>query len=144
MDVEWLILADAAQVTGGKLYVMGGGWDRVVANKFPFPQNMSIALSFRVPWTQTNEKHSFEVEIADMDGGTIAKVPGQFEVGRPAGASPGQDQRAQFAVNINWTISKAGGYVVVARLDGEEERRFPFNVVAGPTSAAGKPNGSES
>ena len=29
MDVEWLILADAAQVNGNKLYLLEGGWDRL-------------------------------------------------------------------------------------------------------------------
>ena len=29
MEVDWLILADSAQVTGGKLYMLGGGWDRL-------------------------------------------------------------------------------------------------------------------
>ena len=146
MDVEWLILADAAQVTGGKLYLIGGGWDKVTANKFPHPQSMSIAVSFRVPWTETNERHSFEVEIAGADGEAIAKVPGQFEVGRPPGTPPGQDQRAQFAVNVNWSINKPGGYVVVARVDGQEGRRFPFNVVAGPMAgqaASGAQEGKE-
>ena len=131
MDVEWLILADAAQVTGGKLYLIGGGWDKVTTNKFPLRQSMSIAVSFRVPWTETNERHSFEVEIESADGEAIAKVPGHFEIGRPPGTPPGQDQRAQFAVNANWSINKPGGYVVIARVDGQEGQRFPFTVVPG-------------
>ena len=138
MDVEWLILADAAEVTGGKLYLIGGGWDQITVQRFPFQQSMSIAVSFRVPWTETNEKHSFEIEVANIDGASIAKVPGQFEVGRRPGIPAGQDQRAQFNVNINWAIKEAGGYVVVCRLDDEERRRFPFNVVAGP-QASGQP-----
>ena len=137
MEVEWLILADSAQVTGGKLFLLGGGWDRVTANSFPFAHNMSIAVSFRVPWNQTNEQHSFEIEIANGDGGTITTVPGQFEVGRPSGLPAGQDQRAQFAVNMNWTINEAGSYVIIARLDGEEGGRFPFNVVPGAGGPAG-------
>ena len=31
-SIEWLILADAAEVVGGKLYLMGGGWDRLTVN----------------------------------------------------------------------------------------------------------------
>ena len=56
MEVEWLILADSAQVTGGKLFLLGGGWDRVTANSFPFAHNMSIAVSFRVPWCPVSSK----------------------------------------------------------------------------------------
>ena len=137
MEVEWLILADAAEATGGKLYLIGGGWDQLTVQKFPFQQSMAIAVSFRVPWNQTNEKHSFEIEVANADGGSIARVPGQFEVGRRPGIPVGQDQRAQFVVNVNWAIKDAGGYVVICRLDGEERRRFPFNVVASPAAPAG-------
>jgi len=39
MEVEWLILADAAQVVGNKLYLMGGGWDKLTINNvFPADQ----------------------------------------------------------------------------------------------------------
>ena len=94
MDVEWLILADAAQVTGGKLYLIGGGWDKVTANKFPHPQSMSIAVSFRVPWTETNERHSFEVEIAGADGEAIAKVTAESGLTRLSSAAAPDRVRA--------------------------------------------------
>ena len=69
MEIEWLILADAAQITGGKLYLMGGGWDQINVDTLPHPQNMAIAVSFRVPWTETNLKHNFKIEIVGGDGG---------------------------------------------------------------------------
>jgi len=143
VEVEWLILADAAQVTGGKLYLLGGGWDRLTVSVLGQNQSMAIAVSFRVPWTQTNEKHNFEIELVTEDGTTITRVPGQFEVGRPTGLAPGQDQRAQIVVNVHWTITETGIYVVNARLDGQEGQRFPFTVVAGaipPGSQARAPD----
>lgn len=72
MKLEWLILADSAQVIGNKLYLLGGGWDRVTINKgFPALHPMAVALSFRVPWEETNRKHKFEVEIVTADGKQI-------------------------------------------------------------------------
>src|SRR5688500_1930861 len=39
MEVEWLILADSAQVIGGKLFLLGGGWDVLTVNtSFPWQQ----------------------------------------------------------------------------------------------------------
>jgi hypothetical protein len=151
MEVEWLILADAAQVVGNKLYLMGGGWDRITVNKEPpVPHSMAVAVSFRVAWNETNQRHSFQIEVATGDGQSIGRVDGHFEVGRPAGLPPGQDQRTQIAVNVNWRINQLGTYVVVARIDGQEGRRFPFNVVAGPSLASQqrreegpKPEGSD-
>jgi hypothetical protein len=133
MEVEWLILADAAQVTSNKLYLLGGGWDRlVIARTFPVTHQMAVATAFRVSWNETNQKHDFEIEVVDADGTGIAKLAGQFEVGRPPGIPPGQDQRTQIAVNLGLPLKHPGTYEVVARLNGEESRRFPFNVVAHP------------
>lgn len=133
MEVEWLILADAAQVVGNKLYLLGGGWDRLTINrKLPTQHTLALAASFRVPWNETNQKHSFEIEISDGDGNIIGSVGGQFEVGRPPGIPPGQDQRTQVSVSATMQINELGSYQVVSRLNGQEGRTLPFNVVAGP------------
>ncbi|MFN8559031.1 MAG: hypothetical protein U0531_17380 [Dehalococcoidia bacterium] len=94
MEVEWLILADAAQVVGGKLYLLGGGWKVLnVSAGFPVQQRCAVAVSFEAPWNETNVPQQVEVEVATEDGRTLAKMEGQFEVGRPPGIPPGQSQR---------------------------------------------------
>jgi hypothetical protein len=138
MEVEWLILADAAQVVGAKLYLLGGGWDRLTVNRpFPFDQRLALALSISVPWNETNQKHSFEVEIVSEDNTTeeqksLVKVGGQFEVGRPPGIRAGQVQRFQLAVDMNLKIETAGIKTVIARIEGQEMRRIEFTVLSGP------------
>ena len=137
MQIEWLILADAAQVVGGKLYLLGGGWNRfTVNNGFPANHSMAVAVSVGVPWNETNERRSFEIEIATEDGETVAKTGGQFEVGRPPGIPAGSEQRMQMAATINWQVKRPATYVILARVDGTDERRFPFFVVEGQMSAA--------
>ena len=133
MEVEWLILSDAAEVTGNKLYLLGGGWDRLTVNsKFPLRQNMAIALSIRVPWNETNQKHSLQVEIVTADGESVFQFGGQVEVGRPPGIPPGQDQRMQAVVSVGLTLQHPGTYEIIARVENQEMRRTHFNVVAGP------------
>ncbi len=63
MQVDFMILADAAQVAGGKLYIMGAGWDTIVAKQFPFVRQLAMAIGFLVPWEETNERHDFELTI---------------------------------------------------------------------------------
>ena len=129
MEVEWLIIADAAQVVGGKLYLLGGGYDRVTLPKGPpAGHSMAVAVSFRVPWNETNVKHDFELKILDGDGQEIFGGNGQFEVGRAPGILPGQDQRTQLAMNIGWQVERLGSYEAVASVK-DAERRFPFHVV---------------
>ena len=129
MHIEWLILADAAQIVGNKLYVMGGGWDRLAVDKVPKQHSMGIAMSIRVPWNHTNERHSFEIVITSEDGQTISKAEGTFESGRPPGVTVGQDQRVQFAMNAIMTLGGPGTFVVLAHIDDQEEKRVPFNVI---------------
>ena len=131
MEVEWLILCDAAQVVGNKLYLLGGGWDRLIVRKgFPVQQQIGLAISVSVPWNNTNERHSFEIEIATEDGMRVGTADGSFEVGRPVGVSPGQGQRIQVAANATLKLDAAGMYVIIARVNGEESRRVNFTVVA--------------
>ena len=133
MEVEWLILADYAEVIGNKLYVTGGGWDVLTVNtEFPVRHRCAVATSFKVPWNETNQRHNAELEVATQDGSTLAKAGAQFEVGRPAGIPPGQDQRWQFALNIELSIEQAGTFVIIARIEGQEMARSQFNVVLGP------------
>ena len=132
MEIEWLIVADAAQVVGNKLYMMGGGWDRLtVRSGFPVNQHMGIALAFKIPWSETNERHSFEIEVATDDCQTLQKINGELEVGRPPGVPAGSDQRAQIAATANVEFKQPGQYTIIARLDGEDIKSIVFNVTDG-------------
>jgi hypothetical protein len=133
IEVEWLILADAAQVVGNKLYLLGGGWDVLTVNSgFPVQHPFAVAVSFRVPWSETNRPFGVEVEIQDADGNVLVTVAGKAEVGRPPGIPVGHPQRTQIAANVALPLPKAGTYVIVARIEGTEKERVPFNVVPGP------------
>ncbi len=133
MKVEWLIVADAAQVVGNKLYLLGGGWDVLTVNSgFPFSYRFSVATSFKVLWNETNQRHNFEIEVFTEDGETLTKVGGQVEVGRPPGIRPGQEQRMQLAADFGVELKGPGTYAVVARLEGQEDARTQFHVVPGP------------
>lgn len=82
-----MLLCDFAEVIGGKLYVMGGGWNICP----PGPHNMSVAMRIGVPWSEANVDHSLTLRLQDDGGHTIelgeppkpVVVEGQFQVGRP-------------------------------------------------------------
>ena len=131
-SIEWLILADAAEVVGGKLYLMGGGWDRLTVNSQPAKKNLAVALALRVPWHETNRQHAFRIDMTDEDGKQIVSINGATEVGRPAGIPAGQPQLAQLVVNFDATFEKLGTYVITARVNDSQERSVRFNIVPGP------------
>ena len=136
MAIEWLILADAAEVNGGKLYLLGGGFDRVnIASPLPQRRRMALAVSISVPWASTNERHRLTLDFVDEDGNKQANVEGEFEVGRPPGAKAGQMQRIQLALQAELDLKKFGANVVVGSIDGVESRRVHYNVQPTPQLA---------
>jgi hypothetical protein len=129
MTLEWLMLADGAQVLNNKLYVLGGGWEVMIApSGFPYEKVLTMAAAFRVPWNETNQKHEIEVEVADADGQSLAKLNGQVEVGRPAGLDPGSEQRIQIPLEAPVRFEKPGRYVTITRVGGEDVSAVPFSV----------------
>ena len=133
MEVEFLILADAAQAIGGKLYMLGGGWDVMTINSgFPAQHPFAIGLGLSVPWNETNQRHNLTVEVLDEDGHEAAKMTGQLEVGRPPGLPMGQAQRVVVALNGVLGVEKPGNFVIVAKVEDQEAKRIQFRIVPGP------------
>ena len=129
------MLADAAEIVGGKLYVLGGGWDKLTVQALPANKNLSVALALRVPWHETNRQHRFQIEMTDENGAQSVSVEGATEVGRPVGIPQGQSQTVQLVINIEASLGKLGANVITARVNDSEERSVRFNVVSGPGMA---------
>lgn len=103
-----MLLADAAQAVGGKLYILGGGWSMVE----PQPTPMALAIKIELPWDRANMKHKFRLELLDIDERPV-RVPvdqsneleplvieGEFELGRPPGLKPGTALDIPLAFNL--------------------------------------------
>lgn len=136
MKVEWLILADAAEVVNNKLYLLGGGWDRLTVHSgFPVFQYCAVAAAVVVPWDDTEKTHNFALEVYDEDGKLLQSQEAEFEVGRPPGVQPGREQRWQFAGDFELVLEKPGRHRVVARCNGELKSRQEFEVIVGRRAA---------
>lgn len=129
--VEWMILADYAEIANGKLYMMGGAWEFIRAENFPFRKAVFLAAAMRIPWNATNEKHGFSFEVQDEDGAQLAGVQGEFETGRPPGIPYGQSQHFPLVLNFGLEFPKAGTFSIVARIDGSIDRSTTFSILRG-------------
>ncbi|EFC82243.1 hypothetical protein FrEUN1fDRAFT_4632 [Parafrankia sp. EUN1f] len=58
-----MILCDAAQVSEGKLYILGGGWNLVG----PSPAPSALGLLIEVPWDRANSPFTLQLELHDQD-----------------------------------------------------------------------------
>ena len=139
MEVEYLILADAVQAVGGKLYMLGGGWTTFRARQIPITHPLGIALGLRVPWEETNQLHRLQISLVNSDGESLVPpMQAELEMGRPPGLRPGSDQTAVIAVNAPVTFAKAGRYEVRAAVEGQTVRTVVFDVVAAQPSPASR------
>ena len=128
-----MLLADAAQVSEGKLYVLGAGW-RFTG---PEPVASAIALIFEIPWDRANEPIPFDLQLVDADGQTSVlpdggelRVEGQIEVGRPPGHPPGESISAPMAAGVGALPLEPGTYEWRLTVDGESSADWtlPFVV----------------
>jgi hypothetical protein len=122
-----MMLADHAQVSEGKLFISGGGWNLTG----PGPVTSGVALVFHIPWDRTNRKTTFVLQLVDSDGravtqaGPLGEQPvqfgGQFEVGRPAGVAPGTEIGVPIAINTVLQLAPGQRFSWTLEVDGHAE-----------------------
>ena len=131
-----LMLADAAQVSEGKLHILGGGWSVTGP-----PAPSAIVLLVEVPWDQTNRRLEWRLELVDSDGypvmtadGEGGETPiimgGEFEVGRPPGTPHGAPIGLPVALNLSPLPLESGRrYEWRFTIDGEsrDDWRLAFS-----------------
>ena len=130
MEIEFLIIADAVEAVNGKLYMMGGAWDRWTSRSYPSPMRLGIAVGLLVPWDETNEKQGVRLSVTDADGKPVVPdIDGQIEVGRPPGMTPGSTQRTLLTINAGFPLPRPGRYVVSVAVPAGAEKRVTFEAV---------------
>jgi len=133
VEVTGFLIADHAEAVNGKLYLTGGGWDTLAVPELPAQHpHISLAVVLRIPWTATNQQHTFEIVLVDEDGTSLLPetVGGQFEAGRPPGMRSTDDQTAIFALSINGLeLKRDGTHIFRLLLDGSPEAEARFKVL---------------
>jgi hypothetical protein len=136
MEVDALFLSDAAQIRSNLLYTLGGGWMRTwppSGQRYPFSRPLAISAILRVGWNETNEDHSFEIQVRDSDEVILGEpVQGNFNVGRDANLTQGMSQILAFSGVYPVTLPATGIYSVMLTIDGTEEKRIEFEALARP------------
>ena len=134
VEIDFVMLADTAEVVNQKLYMLGGAWNVVWAKAYPANHPMAIAVGILVPWALTDEDHTVTVELKDQDENPIAPIlTAQAKVGRPVNLKPGTAQRLMFVVQGIFGIPRAGSYVVRATV-GDVSRSASFDAVMSAAS----------
>jgi hypothetical protein len=139
-SIDFAVLADAAQAIGGKLYLLGGGWDTLRVAGFPARHHtMAIGMRIRVPWTWTGRRTSLSIDLQDEDGHSLferGRLVHLFEVGRPQNVPEGSDIGLVRAFTFNNVpLPKPGGYAFAIAVNDVEVERLRFMVRERPPQA---------
>jgi hypothetical protein len=133
MKLSTAMLADAAHVAGGKLYVLGGQWDRLSVAAFPAQHpSMAVVLVLQVEYTEAPKSYTLTVELM-LDGQPEeAKATAQIAIGHAPVQARGAPQFVPFAIPFNnVTFGGPGRYEWVIAVDGAELGRLPIEVASG-------------
>ena len=135
MRLTSAMLADAAQVTAGKLYVLGGAFDTITARSFPVVyRSIAVVLVAEVGPVDRNRDLPLRISLQDEDGADMGvESVGNLRVGAPsslpAGASTVVPLVGAFG---NVRFPRPGGYVFVVEHEGSELAHIPFRVRQAP------------
>lgn len=130
MELTTFMLADAAEVANGKLYVHGGQWDRIAAQSFPTTHaSLAVVVVVRVEYTDAHKEHRLEVFL-ELDGEPVGP---RAEGGFQAGHAPTQKHGAAMFMPLAMTFAglkfeSPGRYEWVLRVSEQIERRLPMEL----------------
>lgn len=132
MKLTSAMLADAAQVQSGKLYVLGGGFDTISVRQLPAThRSISLAMVAEVGPDERQQDLELIVQLVDEDGaelGVMAK--GKLRVGAPPNLPPGSPSIVPIVSPFhNITFAEAKGYAFVVSMNDTELTRVKFRVV---------------
>ena len=132
MDLDIAFLADAADVSLGKLFVLGGAFDTIAVPGFPATHPV-LAVALRLLFTphDLDRQHVLEILLLNADGKTLtsAKIP-DLMVRKSADFPPGWKQPLPLALRfINIPFPQEGHYSIEILIDGTMAKAIPLRVV---------------
>lgn len=131
MQITAALLADAAAVADGKLYVHGAGWDQIQTQSLPAVHpSMALALVFSVDYDEAMTEIPFRLELLDEDDGEMGiQGEGLLTTGHGPTTRRGSPTLAPMAFTLpNLTFQKAGGYRFKVSSGDVELASIPFSV----------------
>jgi len=134
MELDFAFLADAADVTMGKLFVMGGAFDTIHVPGFPAVHPM-LAVVVRLLFKphDLDRKHELEILLLDADGRQTASAKGDLNMPKAPGAPAGWKQAIILPLRFyNLPFKLAGHYSFEILADGQMLKAIPLRIIEAP------------
>jgi hypothetical protein len=135
MRLTSAMLADAAQVQAGKLFVLGGGFDTISVRSVPaVHRSLTLAMVAEIDPDERQRDLELMIRLIDEDGTSVGvEAKGRLRVGAPPNLPPGSSSVVPIVSPFhNITFPDAKGYAFVVSLNDTELARITFRVVQVP------------
>jgi hypothetical protein len=135
MEVTTAMLADAASVEGGKLFVHGGAWDTVYVAAVPAVHPaMALVLVFRIGYDEALNDIPITIELIDEDDQPFGpRVQGIINAGHPPRSRRGTPTFHPLAMTFSMLpFEHEGGYRFRVSSADDEIASVPFQVRTTP------------
>lgn len=122
IEIDFVILADFAQASNGKLNLIGGAWNLHNAERYPSNLLLGLGIGVLVPWAETNRRYKLTFEIKKSEGSTVMKGEGEYQVGRALDTPAGMTQRVTLGISTPVQLPEPGTYEVIVETVGRSKR----------------------
>ncbi|MBI3980264.1 MAG: hypothetical protein HY331_18980 [Chloroflexi bacterium] len=130
MQIDYVFLADYAQTESGKMYVVGGGIDRLWLPQIPFTKpELSVVIGILVAPNETQQRHPLGLELLGPERTTVlAAVRGEFEAA-PHPEEPSRHAQVLAAIHLySLRFTEFGDYVLRISIGEQTTRELPVYV----------------
>jgi len=133
VELDYALLADAAQISEGKTFILGGGVSILWRDQYPAPLGITLVCQFTFQRTEADSDHQVRIVVMDADGNPVLpEMSGNMRVGPPPEGSP-RNVPLVAPLVLGFpplpVIQKPGEYAVDILLDGRHMKNLPFAVL---------------
>ncbi|HET8578319.1 MAG TPA: hypothetical protein VFO18_14575 [Methylomirabilota bacterium] len=120
-DLDFALLANAAQVGGDRLIsLLGGGWDTAAVPQEAYPVGMVLNVVFRLRFDdeEVGKTHAGEIAVEGEDGERIAVVTFSLDVQRAQELPPGWKTSVPVVAPVPVQFPGPGLYALLIAVGG--------------------------
>jgi hypothetical protein len=132
MELEYALLADAAQVSEGKTFILGGGISILWRSQYPAPIGVVLVLQLAHHRSEAGTSHDIKVQFNDADGHpVIPELQGTIQIGAPPEHLPSTlplGAPIVLAFPPIPALHRPGSYAVEILVDGRHVKSLPISV----------------
>ncbi len=130
MKIEYALLADAAQAVGGKIFILGGGWNVFRSASYPAPAQLAVAMGIGFAGNEIGVSYPVKIAIADEAGiPVVPELSGQIDTGQATPDLPrGLPIKVPLAWNVSFAVPHPGRYGIVITA-GSSQTQLSFDAI---------------